>query len=66
MEDREQWFTLLAQKDWEAIGKIIYQKKKAKVQDPFLTQMTGFFESEFFTFAELCNCIHLTTRLHST
>ncbi|MEE4227641.1 DUF2726 domain-containing protein [Pseudomonas viridiflava] len=52
MEDREQWFTLLAQKDWEAIGKIIYQKKKAKVQDPFLTQMTGFFESEFFTFAE--------------
>lgn len=52
MEDREHWFTLLAQKDWEAIGKIIYQKKKAKVQDPYLTQMTGFFESEFFAFAE--------------
>ncbi len=36
MEDREHCFTLLAQKDWEAIGKIIYQKK-AKVQDPYLT-----------------------------
>ncbi len=52
MEDREHWFTLLAQKNWEAIGKIIYQKKKARVQDPHLTQMVGFFESEFFVFAE--------------
>ncbi|WP_423770509.1 DUF2726 domain-containing protein [Pseudomonas sp. NLJ1] len=52
MEDREHWFTLLAQKDWEAIGKIIYRMKKAKVQDPHLTQLTGFFESEFFAFAE--------------
>lgn len=52
MDDREHWFSLLAQKDWEAIGKIIYQKKKAKVQDPYLSQMTGFFETEFFSFAE--------------
>lgn len=52
MEDREHWFTLLAQKDWEAIGKLLYQKKKAKEQDPYLAQMTGFFETEFFSFAE--------------
>ncbi|WP_085706883.1 DUF2726 domain-containing protein [Pseudomonas sp. B35(2017)] len=52
MEDREQWFTLLAQQDWEAIGKLLYQKKRAKVQDPYLAQMTGFFETEFFSFAE--------------
>jgi hypothetical protein len=30
MEDREQLYTLLAQKDWDAIGKIIYKNKKAK------------------------------------
>lgn len=52
MEDREHWFSLLADKDWEAIGKLLYQKKKAKVQDPYLTQMTGYFETEFFTFAD--------------
>lgn len=52
MEDREHWFSLLAHKDWEAIGKLLYQKKKAKVQDPYLTLMTGYFETEFFTFAE--------------
>ncbi|WP_181265821.1 DUF2726 domain-containing protein [Pseudomonas aeruginosa] len=52
MEDREHWFTLLAQKDWEAIGKLLYEKKKAKAQDPYLAQMTGFFETEFFSFSE--------------
>lgn len=50
MEDREQLYTLLAQKDWDAIGKIIYKNKKAKKQDPFLTQVTTFFEAEFFEF----------------
>lgn len=45
-------YTLLAQKDWEAIDKIIYKNKKARTQDPFLTQVTTFFEAEFFTFAE--------------
>lgn len=52
MEDREQLYTLLAQKDWEAIGKIIYKHKKARTQDPFLAQATVFFEAEFFAFAE--------------
>ena len=52
MEDREQLYTLLAQKDWQAIGKIIYKNKKARTQDPFLAQVTAFFEAEFFTFAE--------------
>ena len=52
MEDREQLYTLLAQKDWEAIGKIIYKNKKARAQDPFLAQVTTFFEAEFFAFAE--------------
>ncbi|RMO93626.1 hypothetical protein ALP36_200120 [Pseudomonas syringae pv. coriandricola] len=51
MEDREQLYTFLAQKDWEAIGKIIYKNKKAKTHDPFLAQVTSFFEAEFFTFA---------------
>ncbi|ROM19256.1 hypothetical protein BK643_00780 [Pseudomonas protegens] len=52
MEDREQLYTLLAQKNWEAIGKIIYKNKKARAQDPFLAQVTTFFEVEFFSFAE--------------
>lgn len=30
MEDREQLYSLLAQKDWEAIGKSIYKHKKAR------------------------------------
>ncbi|AZE41598.1 hypothetical protein C4K05_2258 [Pseudomonas chlororaphis subsp. aureofaciens] len=52
MDDREQLYKLLAQKDWEAIGKILYKNKKARTQDPFLSQVTTFFEAEFFTFAE--------------
>ncbi|MBY8972357.1 DUF2726 domain-containing protein [Pseudomonas sp. P867] len=52
MEDREHLYTLLAQKDWEAIGKIIYKNKKARTQDPFLAQVTTFFEAEFFAFAD--------------
>lgn len=52
MDDREQLYKLLAQKDWEAIGKILYKNKKARTQDPFLSQVTTFFETEFFTFAE--------------
>ncbi len=28
------------------------REKKAKVQDPYLAQMTGFFETEFFSFSE--------------
>ncbi|NTZ95096.1 DUF2726 domain-containing protein [Pseudomonas koreensis] len=51
MEDREQLYALLAQKDWEAIGKIIYKNKKTKTLDPFLIQVTEYFEAEFFTFA---------------
>ncbi|WP_225927249.1 hypothetical protein [Pseudomonas ekonensis] len=51
MEDREQLYALLAQKDWEAIGKVIYKNKKTKTQDPFLNQVTEYFEAEFFTFA---------------
>nr|WP_262416869.1 DUF2726 domain-containing protein [Pseudomonas sp. P867] len=42
----------MAQKDWEAIGKIIYKNKKARTQDPFLAQVTTFFEAEFFAFAD--------------
>ncbi|MHC8370417.1 DUF2726 domain-containing protein [Pseudomonas sp. MDT1-85] len=52
MDDREQLYKLLAQKDWEAIGKILYKNKKARTQDPFLSQVTTFFEAEFFSFAE--------------
>jgi hypothetical protein len=52
MDDREQLYKLLSQKDWEAIGKILYKNKKARTQDPFLSQVTTFFEAEFFTFAE--------------
>lgn len=52
MEDIEQLYTLLVQKDWEAIGKVIYKHKRARMQDPFLDQVTAFFEAEFFTFAE--------------
>jgi hypothetical protein len=52
MEDREHLYALLVQKDWEAIGKIIYKNKKAKTQDPFLTQVITHFETEFFAFAE--------------
>ncbi|MCF5181310.1 hypothetical protein GIV96_13445 [Pseudomonas syringae] len=33
----EHWFTLLAQRDWEAIGKHLYQKKKATVQHHIAT-----------------------------
>ncbi|CDF92332.1 MULTISPECIES: DUF2726 domain-containing protein [unclassified Pseudomonas] len=66
MEDREHWFTLLAQKDWEAIGKLLYQKKKAKVQDPYLAQMTGFFETEFFSFAEPLQPVERSRQFEST
>ncbi|EOH4916368.1 DUF2726 domain-containing protein [Pseudomonas aeruginosa] len=52
MENREQLYELLAKKDWEAIGKIIYENKKVRSQDPFLDQVTKFFETEFFSFAE--------------
>ncbi|UQI31955.1 DUF2726 domain-containing protein [Pseudomonas bijieensis] len=66
MEDREHWFTLLAQKDWEAIGKLLYEKKKGKVQDPYLAQMTGFFETEFFSFAELLQPVERSRQFEFT
>lgn len=48
MEDREQLYELLAKKDWEAIGKIIYKNKKVRSQDPFLDQVTKFLKLSSF------------------
>lgn len=66
MEDREQLYALLAQKDWEAIGKVIYRNKKAKTQDPFLIQITEYFEAEFFSFAAPLSAAERTKQFEFT
>lgn len=66
MEDREQLYKLLAQKDWEAIGKIIYKHKKANAEDPFLAQITTFFETEFFAFTEPLSAVERAKQFEFT